>query len=175
MAKHPNVNIPIRVALVLIIIRLGFFFADVKWEPFEMVYLFLIVGTLIPLCLYGIWPRGKNKTFLQDLSAAMRSMAVYGIIIIIFTILFYAFIDTSFFAEKQTEILKRTIEQAPGKDIAKLQENVESFFSLRNFSVLLLMGFMIASIFYALFFTVIKRLFYERMKKKQWTGAQPGA
>lgn len=161
MAKHPNVNIPIRAALVVIIIRLGFFFLNFDWPNFEQIYIFVAVGTLIPLCIYAIWPRQVQTNFLQDLGAAMRSMSVYGIVIILFTILFYAFIDTSFFAEKQTDILKRAIEASPNKDVTKLKENIHSFFSLRNFSALLFMGFLVVAAFYALFFTVLKRLIFR--------------
>lgn len=158
MAKHPNVNIPIRVAMVLIIIRLGFFFLPVAWPPFETVYIFAIAGALIPLCIYGIWPRGGESSFIKDVAAGMRSMSVYGIIIIVFTIIFYAFIDPSFFAEKQTEILTGLVKASPEKDVDALREQVSNFFSLRNFSALLLMVFLFTSVFYALFFAVIKRV-----------------
>lgn len=166
MAKHPNINIPIRVALVLIAVRLAFFFADYNWPSFEMVYAFFAFGALIPLSIYGIWPRLKTKSFLQDLKDALRVMLVYGIVMFVFTVVFYAFIDTSFFPEKQTEIVKRAIEGNPNADISKLQTNAENFFSLQNFSGLLLIVFMAAALFYGIFFSVLKRLFLRRKMQK---------
>lgn len=167
MAKHPNINIPIRVALLLITVRLAFFFADYNWPPFEMVYAFFAFGALIPLSLYGIWPRGEYRSFFQDLKDALRMMMIYGIIMFVFTVVFYAFIDKSFFPEKQTEILKRAIEGSPNADISKLKANAESFFSLQNFSGLLLIVFMAASLFYGVFFTALKRIMLGYLAKKQ--------
>ncbi len=172
MAKHPNINIPIRVALVLITVRLAFFFADYNWPPFEMVYAFFTFGGLIPLCLYGIWPRSELNSFFKDLKDSLRMMLVYGIIMFIFTIIFYAFVDTSFFPEKQTEIVKRAIEGSPDADVSKLQANAENFFSLQNFSGLLLLVLMAASLFYAVFFTAIKRVLFGYLAKKQNSGIQ---
>ena len=158
MTNHPNLNTPIRAALLLIVVRLSFHFADINWPPFQMVFLFLAVGTLIPLCIYAIWPRAYAPGFLKEVSSAMRIMAVFAVIMIAFIIVFYAFIDKEFFPEKQAEILKSALESNPESKHAELRKQVEDFFSLRNFSVLLLLGFMISSAFYAVFFTVLKRL-----------------
>lgn len=166
MAKHPNVNIPIRVALALIVVRLAFFFADYNWPPFEMVYAFCAFGALIPLSIYGIWPRGEPKAFLQDLKVALKMMLIFGIIMFIFTVVFYAFIDTSFVPERQTDILKRAIHDFPNKDVSKLKEQVENNFSLLKGSSLLLIIIMAVSVFYAVFFSVLKRLLIGYLEKK---------
>ena len=39
MSKHPNLNIPVRAALLLIVVRLAFHFADINWPEFQMIYL----------------------------------------------------------------------------------------------------------------------------------------
>ncbi len=163
MSKHPNLNIPIRAALLLIVVRLAFHFADINWPQFQMAYLFLVIGVLIPLCIYAIWPRQKGPLppLFTEVSAAMRVMAVYAIVMIVFIIVFYALIDKSFFIEKQTEILEGALKNDPSANQDELKQRVESFFSLRNFSVLLLLGFMISSAFYALFFSILKRLFFK--------------
>ncbi|NEN24854.1 hypothetical protein G3O08_15230 [Cryomorpha ignava] len=164
MSKHPNLNIPVRAALLLIVVRLAFHFADINWPEFQMVYLFIAVGGLIPLCIYAIWPRPIVPPFIKEVATAMRIMAVYAIIMIVFIIVFYAFIDKAYFVEKQTEILQGALETADPSEYGKLKQQVEDFFSLRNFSVLLLIGFVISAGFYALFFTILKQLF---LKNKQ--------
>lgn len=165
MSKHPNLNIPVRAALLLIVVRLAFHFADINWPEFQTVYLFIAVGTLIPLCIYAIWPRPFVPPFIKEVATAMRVMAVYAIIMILFIVVFYAFIDKEYFIEKQTEILQGAIENADPSEHDKLREQVADFFSLRNFSVLLLIGFVISAGFYALFFTILKQLFLKNKQK----------
>ena len=163
MTKHPNLNIPVRAALLLIVVRLAFHFADINWPEFQMIYVFLAVGALIPLCIYAIWPRGNQQPeFLKEITGALRVMAAYAIIMIVFIVVYYAFIDTSYFPEKRAEITRLAIESEPDADPIELTKKAEEFFSLRNFSILLLVGFLISSGFYALFFTIIKRVFMNR-------------
>lgn len=166
MSKHPNLNIPVRAALLLIVVRLAFHFSDINWPEFQMAYLFIAVGALIPLCIYAIWPRKIVLPFIQEVGSAMRIMAVYAIIMIVFIIVFYAFIDKAYFVEKQTEILQGALKTADPSEYGKLKEQVESFFSLRNFSVLLLIGFVISAGFYALFFTILKQLFLKSRQSR---------
>lgn len=158
VTKHPNLNIPVRAALLLIVVRLAFDFADINWPEFQMIYVFIAVGALIPLCIYAIWPRGEQIEFLKEIAGALRVMAVYAVIIIVFIVVYYAFIDTSYFPEKRADILRMAIESEPDADHILLAQRAEEFFSLRNFSILLLVGFMISSGFYALLFTILKRL-----------------
>ena len=163
MTKHPNLNIPVRAALLLIVVRLAFHFADINWPEFQMIFVFLAVGALIPLCIYAIWPRGNQQLeFLKEIAGALRVMAVYAIIMIVFIVVYYAFIDTSYFPEKRADILRGAIESDPNADHAELAKQAEEFFSLRNFSILLLVGFLISSGFYALFFTILKRLLLKQ-------------
>lgn len=164
MSKHPDLNIPVRAALLLIVVRLAFHFADINWPAFQTIYLFIAVGALIPLCIYAIWPRSFTPQFIQEVATAMRIMAVYAIIMIVFIIVYYAFIDTEYFAEKQAEILQGAIATADPSEHDKLREQVEEFFSLRNFSVLLLIGFVISGGFYALFFSILKQLYLKSKK-----------
>ena len=158
MTKHPNLNIPVRAALLLIVVRLAFHFADINWPEFQMIFVFVAVGALIPLCIYAIWPRGQQLEFLKEIAGALRVMAVYAVIMIVFIVVYYAFIDTSYFPEKRADILRMAIESEPEVDHAVLAQRAEEFFSLRNFSILLLVGFLISAGFYALFFTILKRL-----------------
>lgn len=163
VTKHPNLNIPVRAALLLIVVRLAFHFADINWPEFQMIFVFLAVGALIPLCIYAIWPReNKQLEFLKEIAGALRVMAVYAVIMIVFIVVYYAFIDTSYFPEKRADILRVAIESDPQADQVSLAEKAKEFFSLRNFSILLLVGFLISSGFYALFFTILKRLLMKQ-------------
>lgn len=165
VTKHPNLNIPVRAALLLIVVRLAFHFADINWPEFQMIFVFLAVGALIPLCIYAIWPRSEDQVeFPKEIAAALRVMAVYAVIMIAFIVVFYAFIDTSYFPEKRADIVRRALESQPDSDPAELTQQAEDFFSLRNFSILMLVGFLISSGFYALFFTIIKRVFMNRKR-----------
>lgn len=161
--KHPNLNIPTRVALLLMAVRFGFYLADIHWPTFQMIFVFVAVGGLIPLCIYAIWPRpDEPNDFLKEIAQALRVMAIYSILMVVFLIIFYAFIDTSFFPEKQAEIIKVALKNDPNANLEELTQSAEAFFSLRNFSILLLLGFMAASGFYAILFTTLKRVFIKK-------------
>lgn len=162
VGKHPNLNIPTRAALLLIAVRFGFHIADVNWPAFQMIFIFISLGALIPLCIYAIWPRrGDGGDFLKEIAKALRVMLIYSVIIVVFLIVFYAFIDTSYFPEKQAEIVRAAMQQNPDASVDELTTSAQTFFSLRNFSLLMSLGFLAASGFYAILFTTLKRLFFK--------------
>lgn len=162
MTVHPNLNIPIRVAIAFMALRLLFFFLDWQWDPVDMIFLFIGLAGLIPLCIYALWPRDDDQTLLEGIFASMRVVLTYSILITVFFFVYYSFVDTGYFPEMRELILQREITNSPAEQHAEIGDNINRFFSVRNFSVLLLIVFLAFSIFYAVFFTAIKRVAFRK-------------
>lgn len=162
MTAHPNLNIPIRVAIAFMALRLLFFFLDWQWDPVDMTFLFIGLAGLIPLCIYALWPRQTTQSLLEGIFASMRVVLTYSILVTVFYFVYYSFVDVGYFPEMRELILQREIANSPPEQHAEIGKNIARFFSVRNFSVLLLIVFMAFSIFYAVFFTAIKRVALKR-------------
>ncbi len=162
MTTHPNLNIPIRVAISLMVLRLLFFFLDWQWDPVDMTFIFISLAALIPLCIYALWPRKTAQTLLEGIFSSMRVVLIYSILTTIFYFVYYSFIDVGYFPEMRELILQREIANSTPEQHAEIGENIERFFSVRNFSVLLLVLFMAFSIFYSVLFTAIKRVAFKQ-------------
>jgi len=167
MNNHPKLNIAFQAAIGLILLRLVVFFLN--WNPqfVDTGFLFISLAALIPLSIYAIWPRGQNKSFLQEVSASMRLTALFGLIITVFLFLFYQFLETEYFELTREEIINREMRnyeaasngnEMPTDDAEKLEENVSSFFSIRNYTAIVLVLFIILSAFYAILFSALKKI-----------------
>jgi len=170
MSDHPKLSIAIQAALGLILLRLVAFFLN--WNPqfVDTGFLFISLAGLIPLSIYAIWPRGRNKSFLQEVNSSMRLTALFGLIITVFLFLFYQFLETEYFDLTQEQIINREFKnyesendgsQMPAADAEKLQDNIGQFFSVRNYTAIVLVLFIIMSVFYAVLFSVLKKLLVQ--------------
>lgn len=156
--KHPNVNVSLRVALALMAMRLVLFFINADFPYQEEGYLFLLLASFPGLALYAIWPRGETTGFKDDALASLRCTAVFAIAMAIFIYAFYAFVDKAYFPNMVDEIVNREIQANPDLIEKELRSGVESFFSIRNFSLLAVIFFLVMSAFYSVLFSAIKRL-----------------
>lgn len=162
MVKHPNLNIPTRVAIAFMLLRLVFFLLGWEGQSVQMSFLALGLGLLIPLCIYVLWPRAYELSMLEGIVMNMRILGLYSIIITIFTFVYYSFIDSGYFPEMRSIILERELSSTPIDKQTDVAQNIERFFSVRNFSVLLLLLFMALSFFYSLFFAAVKHLAFRK-------------
>ncbi len=126
----------------------------------DAVYLFLNLAAIPVLVLYAIWPRGAQKEFLEDATAALRNAGLYGVIMVVFLFIYYSFVDVNYFANMHEGIITKELAAIEEDvDAAEVASQIRSFFSVRNFSVLALALYLVLSVFYALLFTALKRLF----------------
>jgi hypothetical protein len=170
MSDHPKLSIAIQAAIGLILLRLVAFFLN--WNPqfVDTGFLFFSLAALIPLSIYAIWPRGENKGFLKEVNTSMRLTALFGLIITVFLFLFYQFLETEYFELTREQIINREFKtyesenngnEMPAADAEKLQDNITEFFSIRNYTAIVLVLFIILSAFYAVLFSVLKKLLVQ--------------
>lgn len=170
MSDHPKLSIAIQAAIGFILLRLLAFFLN--WNPqfVDTGFLFLSLAALIPLSIYAIWPRGRNKGFLREVNSSMRLTALFGLIITVFLFLFYQFLETEYFELTREQIINREFKNyesehngttIPEADAEKLQDNISEFFSIRNYTAIVLVLFIILSAFYAILFTALKKLLVQ--------------
>lgn len=156
--SHPSINIAVRVALILMIVRLVLFFANADLPYQEEAYLFLLLAAFPSLSLYAIWPRSTKQDFKSDALASLRVTAVFGVAMAIFIYAFYAFVDKTYFPNMIDLIVSREMEANPDLEEKELRKGVEAFFSVRNFSVLAILFFLVMAAFYSVLFAAVKRL-----------------
>ena len=164
MGNHPKTKIAFIVSLVLIAARLLAFYLGLDYELIDTIFLFLFLSALIPLCLYAIWPHGENWNFYGDLIKSLRLTILYGVVISGFLYLFYSFVEVSYFPQTRAAIIQAQIQEAPEADVNEIRRNIESFFSVRNFSVLLMVLFAVLSVFYSVLFSALKRVLIKGKK-----------
>lgn len=155
---HPSVNISVRVALGFMALRLVLFFINADFSYQEEVFLFLLLAAFPGLTIYAIWPRAERKTFKDDAVISLRINLIFAVAMAIFIYAFYAFADTNYFPNMRDMIVAREFDANPNLDEADLRRGVDQFFSLRNFSILAVLFFMVMGVFYSVLFSAIKRL-----------------
>lgn len=160
--NHPNLNIPVRVAIALIALRLVLFYVNGDFPYQEGIYLFLNLTAIPALVIYAIWPRGGGSDFLKSLAASMRTAMLYGFIMAVFTFVYYTFIDVDYFPNMRDEIIQKQLLALDGSEDPKVvSDKINGFFSVRNFSVLALLLFVVLSAFYAFLFGALKQVFFK--------------
>jgi len=156
--KHPSINVSLRVALALMALRLVLFFVNADFPYQEEVYLFLLLAAFPALALYAIWPRAEKRGFKEDALSSLRCTSVFAIAMAIFIYAFYAFVDKAYFPNMIDLIVSREMGANPSLNEDDLRQGVETFFSIRNFSVLAILFFLLMSGFYSILFSAVKRL-----------------
>ena len=150
--------------------RLLAFFLGWNPEYIDTGFLFISLAALIPLTIYAIWPRSLKKSFLQEITSTMRITALFGLVITVFLFLFYQFMETEYFELTRDEIMNRELRQyaaensgnaMPSGAADKLEDNISEFFSIRNYSAIILVLFIVLSGFYAVLFAVLKKLWVQ--------------
>ena len=152
---HPSVNVSVRVALAFMALRLVLFFINADFPYQEEIFLFLLLAAFPGLT---IWPRVIKKSFKDDALNSLRLNVIFAVAMAIFIYAFYAFADTNYFPNMRDMIVAREFEANPDLDEADLRRGVEQFFSLRNFSILAILFFMVMGVFYSVLFSAVKRL-----------------
>lgn len=162
MAAHPNLNTPIRVAIAFMALRLLFYFAGWNGDSTDMIFVFVALAGLIPLSIYALWPREDEQNLLEGIFASLRAQLPYAVLICIFIFVYYSFIDTEYFPATRQAIIEGAQAEQPVEKHAEIAENVNQFFSVRNGTAMLLISFLGFSLFYAIFFTAIKRVAFKK-------------
>jgi hypothetical protein len=158
MPTHPNLNIPLRVAIGLILLRLLLFWVNADFPFQEEIYLYVLLAAFPALTLYAIWPRKNPRGFKEDTFQALRTTLIFGFIMALFLFLFFKFIDTTFFPNWQDEIVAAELEAGGEVQEGELRKGVEGFFSIQNFAALTLIFFSAMGAFYSVLFSALKRL-----------------
>lgn len=159
--QHPSLHIALRVALVVIGLRLVLFFAEFDSDFAEPFYFFVNLGALPALAIYAVWPRGEAGGFLRDAKASLRVLGLYSLIMTAFFFVYYGYIDKEFFPSRHEQFIHGELSAAAEKgedlDPEEARRKVESFFSLRNGTAVVLAVYMAFSLFYSIFFSAVKR------------------
>ena len=143
----------------MMLLRLLAFLANLNWEMLDIAFVGVALAGVIPLSIYAVWPReNAAKSFLKQTSKSMRVTAFYGLLITIFLFLFYTFIDKEFFEIMQNRIIENELTAAPEAQHQKIRENVPEFFSLRNFTAMVLILFIASAAFYSILFSALQTL-----------------
>ena len=169
MNNHPKLNIAFQAAIGLILLRLLAFMLNGNPQFVDTGFLFISLAALIPLSIYAIWPRGQNNSFLREVNASMRITTLFGLIITVFLFLFYQCLETEYFELTREQIINRELKNyettngspMPQEDSVKLKDNITSFFSIRNYTAIVLVLFIILSAFYAALFSALKKLLIQ--------------
>jgi hypothetical protein len=155
---HPSVNMALRVALAFMALRLVLFFANLDFPYLEQVFLFLLLAAFPGLSIYAVWPRQSSTSFQKDFVNSLRLTAVFSVAMALFIFSFYAFADTNYFPNTRDLIVSRELAANPDLNEEELRKNVAEFFSIRNFSVLATLFFLLMAAFYSIVFSALKRL-----------------
>jgi len=156
--SHPNLQISLRVALSVIGLRLVLFFGRFEAEWLDTVYIYINLAALPALAVYAIWPRGRATGFLEDAKECLRLLGLYSIIMAAFFYVYYGAVDTEFFPSMHERITFGEIEASDENlNPEEVGSRVRSFFSLRNGTAIVLAAYMAFSLFYAVFFSAVKR------------------
>ncbi len=155
---HPSINVALRVALAIMVLRLILFFVNADFPYQDETFLFILLTSFPALVLYGIWPREKKSSFKDDALMGMRLTLVFSIALALFIYAFYAFVDQDYFPNMQDMIVARELAANPDVVEEELRTGVTNFFSVRNFSVMAVLLFLVMSAFYSVLFSVVKRL-----------------
>lgn len=159
--QHPSLHIALRVALAVIGLRLVLFFAAPEGEFAEPLYFFINLAALPALAIYAVWPRGEANGFLQDAKSSLRLLGLYSLVMTAFFFVYYGYIDREFFPSRHEQLIHGELSAAAENDEEldpeEARRKVESFFSLRNGTAVVLAVYMAFSLFYSVFFSAIKR------------------
>jgi len=156
--SHPSLNISVRVALSLMALRLVLFFINADFPYQEEGFLFLLLTAFPALSIYAIWPRNPATNFQKDFVNSLRLTVVFSVAMALFIFAFYAFADTDYFPNSQDLIVSRELEANPELNEEELRTNVTEFFSIRNFSVLATILFLVMGFFYSILFSALKKV-----------------
>ncbi|MCA1764174.1 MAG: DUF4199 domain-containing protein [Flavobacteriales bacterium] len=163
MGKHPNLNTAIKAAVALVLLRLLAFSANVNWEMLDIAFVAVALAAVIPLAIYAVWPRENvAQGFLKQTAGAMRITAFYGLLITVFLFVFYSFIDREFFEVMQNRIIENELQNTPKEQHEKIRNNVPAFFSLGNFTAMVLILFIASAAFYSILFSALRSIIDKR-------------
>ncbi len=155
---HPRINTAVRVAIAMMLLRLALFFSGAEFTWQDPAFLFLALAAFPLLAIYAIWPRSVPTGFAHDVKTSLRITAVYGLLITLFLYFYFTLAETDYFANNQEIIVENELKANPELNREMLRERVETFFSVRNFSVLALLSSLVMSVFYSVLFPAVKRL-----------------
>ncbi len=159
---HPAIKTAMGAALSIMLVRLLLYVAGVQWVYLDNALLLVIFAALIPITIYGIWPRTKELSLVDDLKNALQLAIPYSVLVVVLLFVYYQFIDREYFSFMQEGILQRSINENTAQNVDELRAQVSNFFSLRNFSLIVLLILLVLSFFYAFLFAALKRLFLRR-------------
>lgn len=165
--RHPNLNIPTRVALSLMALRLALFILGADFAGQEETYVFLLFAALPVLAIYGIWPLPGSRlpSTIQDIQSAMRMTLVYSVLMIVFLFLYYTFVDKDFFPNFQDRAIALELENNTELSPEEIERRGREFFSKRNLTVIMIGVMVVMSAFYSILFSVLKKLFFRPVVK----------
>lgn len=147
-------------------LRLALFYFGADLPGQEETYVFLLLAAFPTLVIYAIWPRPapEPKSVMSDTIAGLRVTLVYAILMVLFLYFYYTFADKNFFANFQDRAIAMELETNTELSREDIVRRGREFFSKRNFTVLVLGGFLIMSAFYSLLFSVLKRVFMPPLR-----------
>ena len=160
--EKPLLKISVRVALLIMALRLVLHLGSLDTSWSESFYWFCNLAALPAMSIYALWPRRKGATlsqgFLVDARESIKMLCLYSLLMTLFFFVYYGYIDSDFFPTMHEKIVQQELEQAEADvDAATLRQRVEGFFSLRNGTAVLLALYIALSAFYSILFAALRR------------------
>jgi hypothetical protein len=139
------------------LLRLALFWSGGEFAYQDPLFLFVLLAAFPGLAIYAIWPRSAVTGFAADAKKSMQITLLYGLLITVFLYCYFTWIDVTYFANRHEQFVENELRADPSLDRADLISKVSEFFSVRNFTVLVLLSCIIMSAFYSVLFAALKR------------------
>ncbi len=158
--------LPIFFAFSAILIRLALFYLgyennDTSRYLILMHILFILLSVFFSAMNFSKAFPEKNH-FTQHLKIGFKGGAVYTLIITAFLGIYYGAINNATFMAKRDTLVAAQIEaggdQLDADAIARLTENIESFFTVLNYCTITFISFLLVSFVYAAGVAILIRL-----------------
>lgn len=149
--KFPLIAFALSVAAKLV-----YFFYYNGNEDLDMGVRFAYLLFFLIALVLGVstWKRQTPRSaFTEDVKTGMKITSVYGLLLALFTWIYYKWINPAYFEDK----IKEAIDAAPEESLEQIQQTVELIFSASTHSTITLFGTIVIGFFYVLVITLLLR------------------
>ncbi len=144
--------------MAVMLLRLALFWSGSEFAYQDPAFLFVLLASFPALSMYAIWPRKAATGFAADAKKSIQITLLYGLLITVFLFCYFTWVDVNYFANKHEQFVENELLADPSLERADLIVKVSEFFSVRNFTVLVLLSCIIMSAFYSVLFSALKRV-----------------
>lgn len=108
----------------------------------------------------------RPPTFIDDAKDGFKAGAMYAVLATALVVIYYNFIDSTFFPEMQQRIFENSTGEENELTEDEQREKIESFFNLSNWTLATLTGYLALAIVYSL----LMALFMKLLRKVRYGG-----